>query len=72
MTEQEIRDRAPSGAMFYCEYPITCYDRPKTYLKVKWKMLFGWNCTMNKWVFVAFPFRKGDEIGNDYLILKTL
>ena len=72
MTPQQIKANAPEGAMFYCEYPITCYDRPKTYLKVKWKILFGWNYTMNKWVFVAFPFRKGDEDRNGYVKIKPL
>lgn len=67
MNIDHIRMNAPKGAMFYCEYPITCFDRPNTYLKVKWRILFGWNGM--KWVFVAFPFRKGDEIAHDYIIL---
>lgn len=70
MDIEEIRKNAPEGANFYCEYPITIYDRPKTYLKVRYKILFGWIGA--KWVFIAFPFRKGDEILNDYVVLKPL
>uniref|UniRef100_A0AAU8KW87 Uncharacterized protein n=2 Tax=unclassified bacterial viruses TaxID=12333 RepID=A0AAU8KW87_9VIRU len=67
MNLDHIRMNAPKGAMFYCVYPMTCFDRPHTYLKVKWKILFGWNGV--KWVFLAFPFRKGDELAHDYIIL---
>lgn len=62
-----IRLNAPNGAMFYCEYPMTCFDRPNTYLKVKWKILFGWNGV--KWAFVAFPFRKGGDRAHGYIVL---
>lgn len=70
MTPQQIKENAPEGAQYYCEYPITIYDKRGSYLKSRFKLLFRWEC--GKWVFICFPFRQGDCEKNGYIKLKPL